>query len=148
MKMSLLVAAACLISAGGSGRPVASCEPLPPLCGSAARADLVFFGEVLSVRTYAERTEGGQLPQGIQEVRFNVIRAFKGVKTGEAWGLYYFDSESAPFKTTARYLVFAERRLTGAFVTGCTPTRELSSADEDGWSRNGAAALQACFKRR
>ena len=144
------LAAACLILAGETVHPTVSCPPPPPLCASAASADLVFLGEVLSVTDYVEQTERGPLPQGIQAIRFNVTRPFKAVTSGESWGLYYYGQggESTPFKKGARYLVFAERRVTGAFVTGCTPTRELSSADEDEWSRSGAAQLQACFKRR
>jgi hypothetical protein len=77
------------------------------------------------------------LPQGLQAVRFNVIRPF-----------FYFGVEAREFKPSARYLVFAHRRTTGAFVTGCTMTREFAGADEEAWLRKGAGELGACFKAR
>ena len=129
----------------GTTRVTAECPTPPPLCESAARADVVFLGEVLQVITYVEHTKGG-LPQGIRAVRFNILRAFKGVEPTEWWGLFYFDFETGSFTQGARYLVFAERRATGAYVTGCTLTRELTTNDQDAWSRTEAAKLGACFK--
>ena len=138
-------------SAGAAPASVrAACLPPPPLCQAAARADLVFFGEVLETTTYPERTEAGVLPQGIQEVRFNVIRPFKGVGPGESWGFYYFgldrSVEANGFRSGARYLVFAHRRATGAFMTGCTLTREMARTDEEEWLRVGAVELSSCPK--
>ena len=139
-----LGAAACLIVSGSAIRVAASCLPPPPLCEGLARADLVFFGEVLEETTYAQRTERGPLPQGIQAVRFNVLRSFKGAEPGEFWGLFYFGVEARSFKTGARYLVFSHRRVTGAFVTGCTLTREIATrAQQEEWSRT-SAELSAC----
>jgi hypothetical protein len=143
-----LAAAVCLVVSGGPIRVTAACVPAPPLCEAAARADLVFLGEVLEETTYVEHTERGSLPQGIQAVRFNVIRAFKGVEAGESWGLFYFGVDARSFKPGARYLVFAHRRATGASVTGCTLTREITRADEDAWFRTGAVELGACFEAR
>jgi hypothetical protein len=115
-----------------------------------ARADLVFFGEVLEQTTYVEYTERGPLLNGIQAVRFNVIRAFKGVKPSQWWwGLFYFGVEAKSFKHGARYLVFAHRSATGAFHAGsCTLTREMERADEEAWLRTGAVELGACFNTR
>jgi len=110
---------------------------------------LVFFGEVLGETTYVEHTERGPLPQGVQAVRFNVIRPFKGVNGSLLWEFFYFGVEARSFKQGARYLVFAHRRATGAFVTGCTLTREMEkAADEESWLRTGAVELGACFKAR
>lgn len=148
MRMVRLVAAGCLVLSAGHARLTAVCMPPPPLCEAAARADLVFFGEVLQVTTYVEQTERGPLPQGIQAVRFRVIRPFKGVEPTEWWGLFYFGVEAKSFDPGARYLVFAHRRATGAFVTGCTLTREIATRDEEAWSRSEAGELAECFKTR
>jgi len=148
----LLVIASLALSGGPTGVAAAgvaaACLPPPPVCEAAARADLVFFGEVLETTTYIQQSETGPLPQGLQEVRFNVIRAFKGVEPSESWGLYYFGVEATPFKSGARYMVFAHRRATGAFVTGCTLTREIGTAEQEAWFRAGAVELGACFKVR
>lgn len=143
-----LVAAVSLVLSGTPLRLTAACEPPPPLCESAARADLVFFGEVLEETTYAQQTDRGPLPQGVQAVRFNIIRAFKGVEASEFHGLFYFGVEARSFSPRARYLVFAHRRATGAFVHGCTITRSITRVDEEAWLRTGAVELGACFKAR
>jgi hypothetical protein len=145
--MHFVAAVACLFLAADAVHLSASCQsPAPPLCESAARADLVFFGEVLEQIAYTEQTERGPIPQGIQAVRFNVIRAFKGVDPGESSRLFYFGVDQAPFSQGARYLVFAHRRATGAFVHGCTPTREIATRDEAAWLRTEGLQLAACFK--
>ena len=139
-----LVAAACLIVSGSGMRLAASCLPPPPLCEAVTRADLVFFGEALEETTYTQQTARGPLPQGVQAVRFNVLRSFKGAQSGELWGLFYFGIEATSFKAGARYLVVAHRRVTGAFVTGCTLTREIATrAQQEEWSRT-SAELSAC----
>jgi hypothetical protein len=145
--MVRLVAAALLVLSGLPIRLEGACSPLPPLCEAAARADLVFFGEVLEETVYQQYTERGPLPQGIQAIRFNVIRAFKGVEPNEMWGLFYFGVEAKAFTTGGRYVVFAHRRATGAFVTGCTRTEEIGRAREETWVRTTAAEVDACFKR-
>lgn len=143
-----LVTVACLVVTSAPVRLTATCMPPPPLCEGAARADVVFYGEVLEETTYVEQSESGPRPQGIQALRFNVIRAFKGVQPSEWRGLFYFGVEARSFKQGARYLVFAQRRATGAFVTGCTATREMGTADEESWLRTGAVELGTCFKAR
>lgn len=147
MWIRLFVVASLVMS--GSPIPVrAACLPPPPLCEAAARADLVFFGEALEATTYSQHTERGLLPQGIQAVRFNLIRPYKGAEGSELWGLFYVDVESKSFTPGARYLVFAHRRVTGAFVTGCTLTREISRDAEAEWLRAEAFELGACLKAR
>ena len=138
--MSMHVAAAtCLLASSSPIRVTAACVPPPPLCESAARADLVFYGEALEETTYTQQTERGPLAQGIQAVRFNVLRSFKGAAPGELWGLFYFGVEATSFKAGARYVVFAHRKATGAFVTGCTRTHEIATrAEQEDWSRTSA----------
>ena len=143
-----LVVAMCLVLSAGHIRLTAACLPPPPMCEAAAGADLVFFGEVLEETTYVQHTERGPLPLGIQAVKFGVIRPFKGVQASEWWGLFYFGVEARSFNPGARYLVFAHRRETGAFVTGCTMTREIGRGEEEAWVRAGAVELGACFKAR
>ena len=145
--MHFAATVACLFLAADAVHLSASClEPPPPLCEGAARADLVFFGEVLEQITYTEQTERGPLPQGVQAIRFKVIRAFKEAEPGESWRLFYFGVDQSPFKQGARYAVFAHRRATGAFVHGCTRTREIATRDEPAWVRTEALELAACFK--
>ena len=150
MKMMHLAAVAFLGLTGHTVHPSLKCETPPPLCEAATRAELVFFAEVLELTTYAEMTERGPIPQGVQAVRFNVIQTFKGLKLGQWWGLFYFDVEAKGFKQGGRYLVFAPpRRPTGVFNTGCTLTREMEKpAEEESWLRTGAVELAACFKAR
>jgi len=143
-----LLGVAYLILSGAPVRLTASCERPPPVCEAAARADVVFVGEVLESTVYAQQSDTGPLPQGIQAVRFNVIRAFKGVEPTEWWGLFHFGVDANAFKVGARYLVFAHRRATGAFVTGCTLTREMRRADEEAWLRAEGVELGACLKSR
>lgn len=107
---------------------------------------MVFFGEVLEETTYVKHTERGPLPEGVQAVRFNVIRSFKEVDRDEFDAMFYYGVEAKPFSPGARYLVVADRRATGAFVTGCTLTREIAKAEEGTWLRTGAVELDACFK--
>ena len=111
MKVMHLVTVACLVLTGDAGHLSAECEAPRPLCESAARADLIFFGEVLEQIMYVEHNERGPVPQGIQAVRFNVIRAFKGVKPAQSWGLFYVGVafEARSFEQGRRYLVFAHR---------------------------------------
>ena len=122
-----------------------SCAPPPPLCEAANRADVVFFGEVLEEIIYTEQTPRGPKPEGIQAVRFNVIDAFKGVEAG-SWRLYYWGVEARPFRAGGHYVVFAHRRETGAFVTGCTLTREIRRFPYSEWSAIEVAKHRACFK--
>jgi len=149
MNLMHLAAVAFLSLTGHAVNLSLKCETPPPLCEAATRAELVFFGEVLEQTTYAEMTERGPLPQGVQAVRFNVIQAFKGVKPAQWWGLFYFDVEAKAFTKGGRYLVFAPpRRATGVFNTGCTLTREMERRDEESWLQTGAVELSACFKNR
>ena len=141
MWIGLFVATSLIVSL----HPVtAACVPPPPLCEAVSRADLVFYGEALEETAYTQQTERGPLPQGIQAVRFNVLRAFKGAQPGEWWGLFYFGIEARPFKAGAQYFVVAHRRATGAFVTGCTLTHPIATrAEQEEWFRT-SVQLNSC----
>jgi hypothetical protein len=141
-----LATALLIVSGVASSRLIGACLVPPPVCESAARADVVFFGEVLETTMYAQLGGGGPLPNGIESVTFKVIQPFKGVEGGEMSGLFYIDSESPLFKLGSRYLVFAHRRATGAFIHGCTLTREVQSAGDEERYRAAAAQLGACAK--
>jgi hypothetical protein len=91
--------------------------------------------------------KGRPFPEAIDQYRFNVIEGLKGVKAGEFWALFYTGLEKDSFKPGARYLVFANRRVTGAFISGCSLTRELRSADDEKWYRGLMLELRACVKK-
>jgi len=80
---SRLLIAALLAFLDASVRLIAACPQPPPVCASVAKADLVFFGEVLDLTFYAQMTPSGPRPDGLQAVKFNVITPYKGVKAGE-----------------------------------------------------------------
>jgi hypothetical protein len=109
MKMTLLAAVASFAVTGHAVHPFTVCPPPPPLCEAASNATLVFFGEVLDQTRYVETTETGYLPQGVQAVRFNVIRAFKGVNGSLLSQFFYYGVEARSLEKDARYLVFAHR---------------------------------------
>jgi hypothetical protein len=124
-------------------RLIAECPMPPPICESVAKADLVFYGEVLDVIFYAQMTAAGPLPDGVQLVKFNVITPYKGVKEGEFWGVFFLNTNTVRF-TRGRYLVFAQRTTSGIFSHGCTHT----TADDDTGNRQlierQMAELVAC----
>jgi hypothetical protein len=148
MRTLHLLAAASLLAASGRVTLPVECTIPPPLCVSAAQADHVFFGEVVEETRYADVTRWGPLPppEGVQAVKFKVVRPFKGVASEDVSNFYYYHVEARPFTKAARYLVFAQRLATGAFDHGCTLTRKMSKEDEDAWLRAGSQELTACFK--
>ena len=146
MKITLLAALASFAVTGHSVHTFAACSPPPPLCEAALNATLVLFGEVTDQKVYAEQTETGPLPQGVQAVRFNVIRSFKGANDSHLWQFFYYGVEASTLQKDARYLVFATRSPTGALHHGCTLTRRIPKSEEDSWLRTGAVELAACFK--
>jgi hypothetical protein len=152
MKMTRFVTVVCLSLTGAPAVPPVVCEPPLPLCEAAARADVVFLGEVLEETTYVEYTRKGKvpgpLPQGIQAVQFNITQAFKAVQPTAWWGLFYYGVDAQPFTPGARYLVFAQRRATGAFVTGCTRTREIGRMENEAALRAETVSLDACLSIR
>jgi hypothetical protein len=143
-----LFAAASLVAVNGVPTLPVECSVPLPLCESAAQADQVFFGEVVEETRYADVTKWGAVPppEGVQAVRFKVVRPFNGVASGDVSSFYSYHVEARPFTKATRYLVFAQRLSTGAFDHGCTLTRKMSKEDEDAWLRLGSQELSACFK--
>ena len=121
--------------------------PTPPVaCEKLAKADLVFVGEVVERINYREYgANGGPIPRGIDQYRFNVTEVFKGDIPADFWALFYYNpgSDTDSFGPGRRYLVFAHRRVTGAFVAGCGWSRELRPSDDE----SGLVELQMCLKK-
>ena len=126
-------------------RLIAACPEPPPVCESLAKADLVFWGEVLDVIFYAQMTASGPLPDGLQAVKFNVITPYKGVKEGEFWGVFARNTNTVGFGR-ARYLVFAHRTTSGIFSDGCTHTRPDDSMGNRQLIERQMAQIVACPK--
>jgi hypothetical protein len=122
--------AACGILLAFSARPTAECGVPPPTCDALANATLVFYGEVLdSAFTPNYLAPNEQSKDGRQEVRFNVLQAFKGVEKGAFTGTFNFTYETVFFKPGARFLVYASSR-NGRLETACSRTTELSKSTE------------------
>jgi len=124
MEMRLL-AVACMVGLIGSVRLAAICPAPPPPCEALAQADVVFVADVIELTVFAN----DRLLEGLHQIRFDVIEAFKGVKPAELWALFYSGLEKDSFARGVRYLIFANRRPTGAFVSGCSLTRQLRGLD-------------------
>src|SRR5262245_21580178 len=110
-----------------SARPFAYCPPPPPpACEALAAADVVFYGEVLESTTHPDRVRpgGGGSNAGHQDLRFTVLRAYKGVVNGLFGGGFRMDSESIRFAPKLRYLVFTSLR-DGLWRTSCSRTTEI-----------------------
>jgi len=144
MTMRLLTAALIAFSSVPV-RLTAACPQPPPVCESLAKADLVFWGEVLDVIFYAQMTASGPLPEGLQAVKFNVITPYKGVKAGEFWGVFARDTNTVGFGR-GRYLVFAHRTMSGIFSDGCTHTRPDNDTGNRQLIERQMAELVACPK--
>ena len=123
----------------GPIRLTAACPEPPPPCDALAKADVVFVGEVVDLSIFMNTSQ----PEAIHQYRFNVIEAFKGVKPGELWALFYAGLEKDSFVMGTRYLIFANRRATGAFVSGCSLTRQLRGLD----TGELGSQLRACPKQ-
>jgi hypothetical protein len=100
----------------------------PPLpCEALAQSQMVFYGEVLQV-TERPQIVGANI--AVLSVRFNVLRAFKGVKEGELLETVYYGPDAVRFEAKRRYLVYALRKP-GAFLSvGCTRTVWLAANSE------------------
>jgi hypothetical protein len=123
----------------------AVCPTPPPVCESVAKADLVFYGEVLEVIFYGQMTDRGPLPDGLQAVKFNVITPYKGVKEGEFWAVFNRNTNTVGFGR-GRYLVFAHRTGLGIFTDGCTHTRAEDSMGNRQWIARQMSEIAACPK--
>ena len=79
-----LVLIVCLALASTPPRLVASCPQPGSTCEQVAKADLVFLAEVLEATAVPRRNEqGGLMPEGIVNYRFNVLEGVKGIEAGE-----------------------------------------------------------------
>jgi hypothetical protein len=125
----------------------AACPSPPPPCEKLAKADLVFVGEAVGLVRNREIGSNG-LPRllGIDQYRFNVTEAFKGVTLGDFWALFYYNpgSDTDSFDAlNRRYLVFANRTVTGSFIAGCGWSRYLWRKEEE----SAVEEIRACVKK-
>jgi hypothetical protein len=82
----------------------------------------VIYGEVVEVTYHPDYVTSDVVHSfGHQDVRFNVLRAFKGAKTGLFGAAFRIDSEATRFTKGWRYLVFASNR-DGLWIIGCSRT--------------------------
>jgi len=104
----------------------ADCGPPPSSCDAFATAGLVFYGEVVEATYHSDYVgpDGVVSSTGHQDVRFNVLRAFKSAKSGVFGGTFRMDSEAVRFTKGNRYLVFASQR-DGQWFTACGRTSEI-----------------------
>jgi hypothetical protein len=111
----------------------AACPPPPLPCERLAKADLIFVGTVVERVHHAEQTASGAVPRGIDQYRFKVPRPSKGVTPGDFSALFSYNpgSDTDSFAPGRRYLIFAHRRVTGAFIAGCAWSRELRRNEDD-----------------
>jgi hypothetical protein len=107
-------------------RIFADCGAPPSSCDAFATAGLVFYGEVLEAIYHSDYVgpNGVVSSTGHQDVRFNVLRAFKGAESGVFGGTFRMDSEAVRFTKGNRYLVFASQR-DGQWFTSCSRTSEI-----------------------
>ena len=125
----------------------AVCPKPPVACEKLAEADVVFVGEVVERIDYRQYGANGQpMVNGIDQYRFKVTEVFKGDIPADFWALFYYNpgGDTDSFAPGRRYLVFAHRRVTGAFVAGCGWRRELRRLSED---EAVLAELRACLKK-
>ena len=141
---------ACLTCVAIPLRLDASCPRPGPPCEELAKADLVFIAEVLEATSVPRRDgQGRAYPDGITNYRFNVLEAFKGVNTGEFRAQFYFGGaqDLDSFQSGRRYLIFANRALTGIHKSGCSLTREITKTGEGEWLPPMRAELGLCLKK-
>lgn len=101
--------------------------PPPPPCEALAQSQVVFYGEVLEVRS---RPHFVGASVALLSVRFNVLRAFKGVAQGPFLETFYYGSEGVRFEQKGRYLVYAIRKSGTFLIVGCTRSQWLAANSE------------------
>lgn len=122
--------AAGLVILALSSRVAADCGLPPPTCDALAKASLVFYGEVLESTFHPNYVGANEAStDGRQEVRFNVLRGFRGAQVGLFTGTFGITSEAVSFRKGHRYLVYASQRQ-GRWVTSCSRTREILNPTE------------------
>lgn len=142
MPRAILVAI-LLATALSAPSSVRACSCAAPATAEEAleRASAAFSGEVTRVRQpLLDRL--GLTDTGEHEVRFRVIRAWKGVNTSEVVVRTRLTGEACgyPFVPGGAYLVFVREILPGVETGICTGTRDLADADEE------VRALEAATK--
>ena len=145
-----LLIIACLTCAAIPPRLSAACLHPGTLCEELAKADLVFIAEVLEATSVPRRdAQGRPYPDGITKYRFNVFEGLKGVKAGEFQTQFYFGGgkDLNDFAPRRRYLIFANRAVTGIYMSGCSLTREITKTGEGEWLPAMRAELGLCLKK-
>ena len=141
---------ACLTCAAVPLRLSAACPPQRTPCEAVAKADLVFIADVLEATFVPRRDEQGRpYPDGIANYRFNVVEGLKGINAGEFRGQFYFGGgqDLDEFAPGRRFLIFANRAVTGIYRSGCSLTREISTTGEKEWLHAMRAELGLCLKK-
>jgi len=123
--MTKRILIACVAILGLSSRLAADCGLRPPTCDALARATLVFYGEVLESTFHPNNVGPNEASiDGRQDVRFNVLRAFKGAQKGTFSGIFNFTEDSIRFRRGSRILVYATQR-DGRWQTACSRSKEM-----------------------
>jgi hypothetical protein len=123
--MTMRILIACVAILGLSSRLAAECGLRPPTCDALARATLVFYGEVLEETSYPNNVGPDvRVSSGRQDVRFNVLRAFKGAQKGTFSGTFNFTLDSVRFRRRGRFVVYAFQRA-GRWETVCSRSKEM-----------------------
>jgi hypothetical protein len=125
MTRTLLIS--CAVSCVLSQQVDADCKVPPPPCDALAEAQVVFYGEVEEV-TSKPYFVGASV--ALLSVRFNVLRAFKGVKEGPLSETFYYGADDVRFEAKRRYLVYAIRRPGTFLIVGCTRTGYLAATTD------------------
>ncbi len=129
--LAFIFLAAALVGEPSAARACSCAAPVSPEA-ALERASAAFSGQVTKIiRPLLDRL--GLTDSGEHEVKFRVIRTWKGVVgpevvvrtrlTGEACGY--------PFVIGRAYLVFVREILPGIETGICTGTRDLADADEE-----------------
>ena len=145
-----LFSIACLTCPAIPLRLGASCPAPPPPCEAQAKADLVFIAEVLEATFVQRRNDQGMpYPDGIANYRFNVLEGLKGIEAGEFRAQFYYGegNDLNSFVPGQRYLIFADRAVTGIHKSGCSLTRGIPKAGEEKWLPAIRAELATCLKK-
>jgi hypothetical protein len=114
-----------------------------------AKTELVFIAEIFEAKSVPRTDEQGRpYPDGITNYRFNVLEGLKGIKAGEFQAQFYFGGgqDLHSFTPGRRYLLFANRTVTGIYRSACSLTREITSTGEREWFPSMRAELGLCVK--
>ena len=141
----------CLALVAAPPKLSASCLHPGTTCEQVAKADLVFLAEVLEGTFVPRRNEqGGLMPEGIANYRFNILEGVKDIEAGEFLAEFYFGggSDLDQFNPGGRHLIFATRTPTGIYRIGCGVSREMIKADARVWWPTPREDLELCLKKR